>query len=51
MGNFFDSKIVQEGLDEIRDLQNQVYGKILELPNYSHDEKVDLIEKLEILLE
>ena len=51
MGNFFDSKIVQEGLDEIRDLQNQVYGKILELPNNSHDEKVDHIEKLEILLE
>ena len=51
MGNFFDSKIVQEGLDEIRDLQNQVYWKILELPNYSHDEKVDHIEKLEILLE
>ena len=51
MGNFFDSKIVQEGLDEIRDLQNHVYGKILELPNYSHDEKVDHIEKLEILLE
>tara|TARA_Y100001937_G_scaffold102643_1_gene141186 strand:+ start:33 stop:365 length:333 start_codon:yes stop_codon:yes gene_type:complete len=51
MTNFFDSQIVQEGLDEIKELQNEVYGKMSKLSNFSHDEKVNHIEKLEILLE
>ena len=51
MSNFFDSEIVKEELQEIRDLQNEIYGKIPTLNMFSHDEKVDHIEKLEILLE
>ncbi len=51
MGNFFDSEIVKEELQEIRDLQNEIYGKIPTLNMFSHDEKVDHIEKLETLLE
>lgn len=51
MSNFFDSEIVKEELQEIRDLQDEIYGKIPTLNMFSHDEKVDHIEKLEILLE
>ena len=51
MSNFFDSEIVKEELQEIRDLQNEIYGKIPTLNMFSHDEKVDHIEKLETLLE
>ena len=51
MSNFFDSEIVKEELQEIRDLQNEIYGKIPTLNMFSYDEKVDHIEKLEILLE
>ena len=51
MSNFFDSEIVKEELQEIRDLQNEIYGKIPTLNMFTHDEKVDHIEKLETLLE
>ena len=51
MSDFFDSEIVKEELQEIRDLQNEIYGKIPTLNMFSHDEKVDHIEKLETLLE
>ena len=51
MSNFFDSEIVKEELQEIRDLQNEIYGKIPTLNMFSHDEKLDHIEKLETLLE
>ena len=51
MSNFFDSEIVKEELQEIRYLQNEIYGKIPTLNMFSHDEKVDHIEKLETLLE
>ena len=51
MSNFFDSEIVKEELQEIRDLQNEIYGKIPTLNMFNHDEKVDHIEKLETLLE
>ena len=47
MSNFFDSEIVKEELQEIRDLQNEIYGKIPTLNMFSYDEKVDHIEKLE----
>ena len=51
MSNFFDSEIVKEELQEIRDLQNEIYGKIPTLNMFNYDEKVDHIEKLETLLE
>ena len=31
MSDFFDSEIVKEELQEIRDLQNDIYGKIMKL--------------------
>ena len=31
MSDFFDSEIVKEELQEIRDLQNEIYGKIMKL--------------------
>ena len=51
MSDFFDSEIVKEELQEIRDLQNDIYGKIMKLHMFDRDEKVEHIEKLETLLE
>ena len=51
MSNFFDSEIVKEELEEIKDLQNEIYGKIMKLHMFDRDEKVEHIEKLETLLE
>ena len=51
MSDFFDSEIVKEELQEIKDLQNEIYGKIMKLHMFDHDEKVEHIEKLETLLE
>ena len=36
---------------EIKDLQNDIYGKIMKLHMFGRDEKVEHIEKLETLLE
>ena len=51
MTNFFDSEIVQEELNEINELQREVYGKILNVMNLTTKEQVEHIDKLKLLLE
>jgi len=51
MSNFFDSEIVQEELNEINELQREVYGKILNVMNLTTKEQVEHIDKLKLLLE
>ena len=51
MSNFFDSEIVQEELNEINELQQEVYGKILNVMNLTPEEQVEHIDKLKLLLE
>jgi len=51
MSNFFDSEIVQEELNEINELQREVYGKILNVLNLTTKEQVEHIDKLKLLLE
>ena len=51
MSDFFDSEIVKEELQEIRDLQNDIYGKIMKLHMFDRDEKVEHIDLLAELLE
>ena len=51
MSNFFDSEIVREELNEINELQQEVYGKILNVMNLTPEEQVEHIDKLRLLLE
>ena len=51
MGKFFDSEIIQEELEEINDLQQEIYGDAFKLMRMSSAEKVEHVENLVILLE
>jgi len=51
MSNFFDSEIVREELDEINELQQEVYGKMLNVMHLTTEEQVEHIDKLKLLLE
>ena len=45
MSNFFDSEIVREELNEINELRQEVYGKILNVMNLTPEEQVEHIDK------
>ena len=51
MSSFFDSEIVQEELNEINELQQEVYGKMLNVMHLTTEEQVEHIDKLKLLLE
>jgi len=51
MSEFFESEIVQDELNEINELQQQIYGKIMNIVNLSREGRTEHIEKLKILLE
>jgi hypothetical protein len=51
MSSFFDSDIIQEELKEINKLQEQIYGSILTFGAMTREDKLEHIEKLQILLE
>tara|TARA_Y100001973_G_C5076048_1_gene270044 strand:+ start:372 stop:701 length:330 start_codon:yes stop_codon:yes gene_type:complete len=51
MSNFFDSEIVQEELNEINQLQEEVYGKMLNIRQLIPEEQIEHIDKLKLLLE
>ena len=51
MSKFFDSDIIQEELKEINKLQEEIYGSILTFGMMSREDKLEHIEKLEVLLE
>jgi hypothetical protein len=51
MSNFFDSEIIQEELKEINQLQENIYGSIISFATMPREDKLEHIEKLQILLE
>ena len=51
MSSFFDTDIIQDELKEINKLQEQIYGSILTFGVMSREEKLEHVEKLELLLE
>jgi len=51
MSNFFDSDIIQEELKEINKIQEDIYGSILTFGMMPREEKLEHIEKLQMLLE
>ena len=51
MSKFFDSEIIQESLEEINDLQQEVYTNVMHLGSMDSDERMEHIDNLELLLE
>ena len=51
MSNFFDSPLVREELEEINELQKEVYGSLISFPNLSPEGQQEHIDKLSTLLE
>ena len=51
MSKFFDSDIIQDELTEINQLQEDIYGSILTFGMMTREDKLEHIEKLELLLE
>ena len=51
MSDFFDSEIIQDELKEITKLQQSVYVTMLEFGTMSHEDRIEHIEMLSILLE
>ena len=51
MSDFFDSDIVREGLEEINELQMEIYGSTMQFPSMSREMKLDHVEKLTLLVE
>ena len=50
MSEFFESEIVQDELNEINEMQQEIYDKLMNIRELSHEERVDHIDKLTILL-
>ena len=51
MSEFFESEIVREELDKINKMQDDIYNNLFTFTSLSYEDKVEHIEKLEILLE
>ena len=51
MSNFFDSPLVREELEQINELQQEVYGSLIAFPNLSSEEQQEHIDKLSLLLQ
>jgi predicted RNA binding protein with dsRBD fold (UPF0201 family) len=51
MSEFFKSDIIQEELEEINNLQEQIYGSILTFGVMDNETKKEHVEKLQTLLE
>tara|TARA_B100000424_G_C22619294_1_gene344281 strand:- start:125 stop:457 length:333 start_codon:yes stop_codon:yes gene_type:complete len=51
MSEFFDSPLVREELKEINELQQEVYGTLMNFNKMPDEEKMEHVEKLSSLLE
>ena len=51
MSDFFKSDIIQEELEEINNLQEEIYGSIMTFGGMSNETKREHVDKLQTLLE
>tara|TARA_B100000401_G_C52370963_1_gene514870 strand:- start:219 stop:590 length:372 start_codon:yes stop_codon:yes gene_type:complete len=51
MSEFFDSKIVQESLKEITDIQEEIFNSLFTYRTFSESDKEEHIDKLRSLIE
>lgn len=50
MSSFFDSELVQQEMEEINDLQAEIYKEAFKFPELSTDEKIEHLDRLDYLL-
>ena len=51
MGKFFESELVRQELEEIGNLQQEIYGNVITFPNMSRKDKLEHVDKLTDLLD
>ncbi len=51
MSDFFDSEIVRESLQDINDLQTELYGRLGDFSSLGSEDRLEHIDKLTELLE
>ena len=51
MNKFFDSEIIRNELKEINQLQQDIYGTMLDFGNLSNEDRLEQVELLSTLLE
>ena len=51
MGKFFESELVREDLDEINQLQQEIYSSTMNFPSMTRENQLEHVDKLTILLE
>ena len=51
MGKFFESELVRQELEEIGNLQQEIYGNVISFPNMSRKDKLEHVDKLTDLLD
>lgn len=51
MSSFFESEIIQEEIEEINNLQKEIYSNVFDFPSMSIEEKKEHIDKLSYLLD
>ena len=51
MNDFFDSKIIQEELSEINEMQEKIYESFISFGNMTREQKLEHVEILSSLLE
>ena len=51
MGKFFESELVREDLNEINQLQQEIYSSTMSFPTMTREDKLTHIDKLTELLE
>ena len=51
MSEFFDSKIVQQSLKEITDIQEEIFNSLFTYRTFSEEDKQEHIDQLRVLIE
>ena len=51
MGKFFESEMVREELNEINQLQQEIYSSTMNFPNMTREDQLEHVDKLTTLLE
>ena len=51
MGKFFESELVREDLNEINQLQQEIYSSTMNFPTMTRENQLEHVDKLTVLLE
>ena len=51
MADFFDSDIVRDEMQEINEMQEEIYGRIFQFPDLPVPEQIEHLNELDVLLD